>query len=101
MNQFFTNPRYNVGIPLLLLSIVLAVTVDWVTYWWMIACFMVSMFISALQSQWGSYLQGKKTRWRAVGTTLLFILIATPLVIGAAWLGYSELPGLIDRVLAA
>lgn len=98
MNQFFTNSRYNVGIPLLLLSIVLAITVHWVTFWWMIALFMLSMLIGTLQIQWSFYLQGKQTRWRAIGTTLLFILIAIPIVTGGAWLGYSAVPALVEQL---
>lgn len=100
MNQFFTNSRYNLGIPLLLLSVVLGITVDRVTFWWMIAFFMLSMLVGTLQIQWGFYLQGRQTRWRAVGTTLLFVLIAVPIVTGGAWLGYSVVPGLIERLLA-
>ena len=101
MNQLFTNPRYNVGIPLLLLAIFLAITVNWVTYWRMIGLFILSMSISTLQFQWGFYLQGEKTRWHAVGTTLLFMLIATPIVVASAWLGYRVVPALLESVLAS
>lgn len=96
MNQLFTDPRYNLGIPLVLLSIVLAVAVSSVTFWWMIAFFIVSMFIGTLQIQWGAYLQGKQTQWRAIGITLLFIAIAAPILTGGAWLGYSVIPGLFE-----
>lgn len=100
MEQLLTKPRYNVGILLLVLSIVLAITISSITYWRMIGLFLVSMLIGALQMQWGIYRQGKQTRQEALKTTLLFMAIATPALLGCAWLGYNWLADTVGAVLA-
>jgi|SRR5690554_5217976 len=90
--------RYNVGLYLVALTLLLSATVEWFGVWKIMGAYAVATFVGILQIQWSLYQQDKQSQREAFLNTALGTLMIAPAAAAATWVGYTWIPTLFDSL---
>lgn len=88
--------RYNVGLYLIALTLLLSMTVEWFDVWKIMGSYAIATFLGLLQGHWGLYQQGKQGRRETALNIVLGTLMIAPAAAAATWAGYTWIPRLFD-----